>query len=83
MTPSEMPDLSPIGAAWLGSSLCAQYIVHHLGDLHEVPAFWTREATGEEYAPWLLFRHKHDYLQNVADRFAGPGSALGRAFCVP
>ncbi|MFI6689384.1 transcriptional regulator, XRE family protein [Streptomyces sp. NPDC050485] len=80
---SEMPDLSPIGAAWLGSSLCAQYIVRHLGDLPEVPAFWTREATGEECAPWLLFRHKHDYLQNVADRFAGPGSALGRAFCVP
>ncbi|TGB15544.1 transcriptional regulator, XRE family protein [Streptomyces sp. MZ04] len=80
---SEMPDLSPIGAAWLGSSLCAQYIVRHLGDLPEVPAFWTREATGEECAPWLLFRHKHDYLQKVADRFAGPGSALGRAFCVP
>ncbi len=80
---SDMPDLSPIGAAWLGSSLCAQYIVRHLGDLTEVPAFWTREATGEECAPWLLFRHKHDYLQNVADRFAGPGSSLGRAFCVP
>ncbi|WEH37865.1 transcriptional regulator, XRE family protein (plasmid) [Streptomyces sp. AM 4-1-1] len=80
---SEMPDLSPIGAAWLGSSLCAQFIVRHLGDLPEVPAFWTREATGEECAPWLLFRHKHDYLQNVADRFAGPGNALGRAFCVP
>jgi len=30
-----------------------------------------------------MFRHKHEYLRNVADRFAGPGSALGRAFCVP
>jgi hypothetical protein len=80
---SDMPDLSPVGAAWLGSSLCAQYIVRHLDDLREVPAFWTREATGEECAPWLFFRHKHDYLRAVADRFAGPGSALGRAFCVP
>ncbi|MFE9968943.1 transcriptional regulator, XRE family protein [Streptomyces sp. NPDC005525] len=80
---SDMPDLSPIGAAWLGSSLCAQYIVRHLDELSEVPAFWTREATGEECAPWLFFRHKHDYLQAVAGRFAGPASALGRAFCVP
>ncbi|MEV8333865.1 hypothetical protein [Streptomyces niveus] len=80
---SDMLDLSPIGAAWLGSSLCAQYIVRHLDELSDVPAFWTREATGEECAPWLFFRHKHDYLQAVADRFAGPASTLGRAFCVP
>ncbi|MFF1712268.1 transcriptional regulator, XRE family protein [Streptomyces sp. NPDC058268] len=80
---TDMPDLSPIGAAWLGSSLCARYIVRHLDELPEVPAFWTRESTGEECAPWLLFRHKHDYLQAVAERFAGPGSSLGRAFCVP
>ncbi|MCQ1577153.1 transcriptional regulator, XRE family protein [Streptomyces parvus] len=80
---TDMPDLSPIGAAWLGSSLCAQYIVRHLDELSDVPAFWTREATGEECAPWLLFRHKHDYLQAVAARFAGLASALGRAFCIP
>ncbi|MFJ8752188.1 transcriptional regulator, XRE family protein [Streptomyces sp. NPDC102441] len=80
---TDMPDLSPVGAAWLGSSLCAQYIVRHLDDLSDVPAFWTREATGEECAPWLFFRHKHDYLQSVASRFAGPASPLGRAFCVP
>lgn len=80
---SDMPDLSPIGAAWLGSSLCARYIVRHLDELPEVPAFWTREASGEECAPWLFFRHKHDYLQAIAERFAGPASAVGRAFCVP
>lgn len=80
---SLMPDLSPIGAAWLGSNLCARYIVHHLQEVHEVPQFWTRERTGEEAAPWLFFRHKHDYLRTVSDRFAGTHAALGRAFCIP
>ncbi|MBQ0972907.1 transcriptional regulator, XRE family protein [Streptomyces sp. RK31] len=80
---SDMPELSSVGAAWLGSSLCAQYITRRLDELPAVPVFWTREATGEECAPWLLFRHKHEYLQAVAIRFAGAGSSLGRAFCVP
>ncbi|WP_331726208.1 hypothetical protein [Streptomyces sp. NBC_00470] len=80
---SDMPDLSPTSAAWLGSSLCAQYIVRQLPDVPEAPAFWTREATGEECAPWLFFRHNHDFLRSIAERFPGPGSNLGRAFCVP
>ncbi|MEV4199362.1 hypothetical protein [Micromonospora globbae] len=29
----------------------------------------------------LLFRHKHDYLQNLAGRFAG--GELSRSFCIP
>lgn len=80
---TDMPELSPVGAAWLGSSLCGQYITRRLDELPAVPVFWTREATGEECAPWLLFRHKHRYLQAVASRFAGAASPLGRAFCVP
>lgn len=80
---SDMPDLSSTAAAWLGSSLCARYIVRHLGGLSDVPVFWTREATGEECAPWLFFRHKHDYLQAVASRFGGQPDSLGRAFCIP
>ncbi|MFE6977167.1 transcriptional regulator, XRE family protein [Streptomyces sp. NPDC057682] len=80
---SDMPELSPVGAAWLGSSLCAQYITRRLDELPAVPAFWTREATGAECAPWLVFRHKHEYLRAVASRFAGADSPLGRAFCVP
>ncbi|MGZ2358479.1 transcriptional regulator, XRE family protein [Streptomyces sp. 372A] len=80
---SDMPELSPAGAAWLGSTLCAQYITRRLDELPAVPVFWTREATGEECAPWLLFRHKHEYLQAVASRFAGAASPPGRAFCVP
>ncbi|MFH8257661.1 transcriptional regulator, XRE family protein [Streptomyces roseolus] len=80
---SDMPELSPVGAAWLGSTLCAQYITRRLDELPAIPVFWTREATGEECAPWLLFRHKHEYLQAVASRFAGAASPLGRAFCVP
>ncbi|WP_331762283.1 transcriptional regulator, XRE family protein (plasmid) [Streptomyces sp. NBC_01527] len=80
---SLMPGLSPAGAAWLGSSLCAQYIVRHLDGPPEAPAFWTREHTGEECAPWLYFRHKHDYLQTVSRRFSDVGKTVGRAFCVP
>ncbi|MEV5043568.1 transcriptional regulator, XRE family protein [Streptomyces griseoincarnatus] len=80
---SDMPELSPVGAAWLGSTLCAQYITRRLDELPAVPVFWTREATGDECAPWLLFRHKHAYLQALASRFAGATSPLGRAFCVP
>lgn len=80
---SEMSVLTPSGAAWLGSSLCAQYVIRHLDDLPEVPKFWTREATGEECVPWLFFRHNHAYLQAVADRFGGSSTALSRAFCVP
>ncbi|OFA44223.1 hypothetical protein Sfr7A_25675 [Streptomyces xinghaiensis] len=80
---SDMPDLSPVGVAWIGSSLCTRYIARHLDDLSEAPVFWTREATGEECAPWLFFRHKHDHLQAVARLFAGPASALGCFFCVP
>ncbi|MEU9337936.1 transcriptional regulator, XRE family protein [Streptomyces sp. NPDC048290] len=75
---SGMPDLSPVGAAWLGSSLCAQYITRHLDALDGTPAYWAREASGEECAPWLLFRHKHAYLEHTA---AGP--AAGRVFCLP
>ncbi|MGW6388985.1 transcriptional regulator, XRE family protein [Streptomyces sp. NPDC055103] len=80
---SEMPDLSRVGAAWLGSRLCAKFIVRHLDHVTEVPAFWTRETTGEECAPWLLFRHKHDYLKSLSQRFTGNADPLGRAFCIP
>jgi hypothetical protein len=80
---ASMPDLSAVGAAWLGSSFCAQHIVRGLESASEVPMFWTREQYGEEASAWLLFRHKHDYLRTISTRFGGTEQALGRAFCVP
>ncbi|MET8824303.1 hypothetical protein ABZX40_07040 [Streptomyces sp. NPDC004610] len=77
---SGMPDLSPVGAARLGSSLCPRYITRHLGHRSETPAFWTGEASGEECAPWLLFAHQHAYLEDIAARFASPGGRTGSCF---
>lgn len=80
---STMPELSSVGAAWLGSSLCARYIVRQVRSIPDVPAFWTRERTGEECSPWLLWSHKHTYIRVISGRFAGGGGRMGRAFCVP
>jgi hypothetical protein len=66
---------------WLGSDFCARHILRNLKDVPVPPAFWTREQTGGEACPWLLFEHKHAYLRATRDRF-GEGS-LSRMFCVP
>jgi hypothetical protein len=66
---------------WLGSDFCARHILRNLNDVPVPPAFWTREQTGGEACPWLLFEHKHAYLRATRDRF-GEGS-LSRMFCVP
>jgi hypothetical protein len=72
-------DLTAPTRMWLGSAFCAGHILRHATSLTDVPVFWTREQCGEEAASWLLFTHKHDYLQATADRF--PGAV--RAFCIP
>jgi len=74
-------DLSTVSRMWLGSDFCARHILRHLDDVRDVPAFWTREQRGEEASTWLLFSHKYQYLQAVADRFGG--ASLTRAFCIP
>ena len=56
-------------------------ILRNLNDVPAAPAFWTREQTGGEACPWLLFGHKHAYIRATRDRF-GEGS-LSRMFCVP
>jgi hypothetical protein len=66
---------------WLGSDFCARHILRNLRDVPVPPAFWTREQTGGESCPWLLFEHKYAYLSSTRDRF-GNGS-LSRMFCVP
>lgn len=81
---SAVPELSRVGAAWLGSYFCALHIDRHLGDeVTEPPFFWTREQTGEEGAAWLFFRHKHEHLTRAAARRADPSVRPGHAFCIP
>jgi hypothetical protein len=66
---------------WLGSDFCARHILRNLKDLPVPPVFWTREQTGGEACPWLLFEHKYAYLRATRDGFGkGP---LCRMFCVP
>jgi hypothetical protein len=66
---------------WLGSDFCARHILRNLNDVPAPPAFWTREQTGGEACPWLLFEHKHAYLRATQDRFGQ--NSLSRMFCVP
>ncbi|MEH1130159.1 helix-turn-helix domain-containing protein [Micromonospora sp. CPCC 206061] len=74
-------DLSSVSQMWIGSEFCARHILDRLGEMADVPDFWTREQRGEEASTWLLFAHKYTYLQAVAERFAG--QSINRAFCLP
>lgn len=80
---SAMPELSRVGAAWLGSYFCTLHIERHLGEATEAPFFWTREQTGEEGAAWLFFRHKHEHLARAAARRADASVRPAHAFCIP
>jgi hypothetical protein len=66
---------------WLGSDFCARHILRNMERLPDIPVFWTREQTGSEASPWLLFDHKYAYLRATRDRF--DGGSLSRMFCVP
>lgn len=83
--PSRMtlPDLTNIGANFLGSAFCAQHILRRLDGLSDPPVFWTREQTGEQAAAWLWFRHKSDYLAALSALYTGAADPLSRAFCIP
>jgi hypothetical protein len=75
-------DLGGTSRMWLGSDFCARHILRNLGGLAaETPAFWTREQTGREACPWLLFEHKYAYLRATGSRFAD--GSLSRMFCMP
>jgi hypothetical protein len=75
-------DLGTTSQMWLGSDFCARHILRNLGGMAaESPAFWTREQTGREACPWLLFEHKHAYLRATGGRFAE--GSLSRMFCIP
>lgn len=73
-------NLSMTSAMWLGSEFCAEHILRNVGQLTEIPAFWTREQRGEEASAWLLFAHKYTYLKQLSERFPG---GMTRTFCIP
>jgi hypothetical protein len=74
-------ELGMTSQMWLGSDFCARHILRNFERLAETPVFWTREQTGGEACPWLLFEHKHAYLRATRDHF-GDG-LLSRMFCIP
>ncbi|WP_446040134.1 hypothetical protein [Streptomyces sp. SID1121] len=75
-------DLTAAGSSWMGSAFCAQHIQRELTNARAVPTFWTREQSGEEAAPWLFFKHKLDYLQELT-RFHSTSAQTVRVFCLP
>ncbi len=72
--------ISATSAMWLGSEFCAQHILRNVGELVDIPNFWTREKHGEEASAWLLFAHKYTYLEQLHKRFP---EGMTRSFCVP
>lgn len=77
----EAADLSTTAHMWLGSDFCARHILRNMAHLPGIPVFWTREQSGAEACPWLLFDHKYAYLRATSDRF--DDRLLARMFCVP
>ncbi|MGW0883238.1 transcriptional regulator, XRE family protein [Streptomyces sp. NPDC002671] len=78
-----LPDLTTVGAQWLGSAFCARHVVRRLDGVTAPPVFWTREQTGEQAAPWLWFRHKADYLKALAAQYTDTATPMVRVFCIP
>ena len=74
-------DLGTTAHMWLGSDFCARHILRNMDHLPDTPLFWTREQSGAEASPWLLFDHKYAYLRAASERF--DGRPLARMFCVP
>lgn len=79
--PIEMSRLADGSQMLVGSQACASYILDQRTELGGEPAFWTREQRGEEAATWLIFKHKHHYLRQMAP--TRPHSGVGRGFCIP
>lgn len=78
-----LAQLSPVSYMWLGSVVCARFIISSTHDFFNRPIFWTREQCGEEASAWLFFRHKLDYLVATSKRFTDSSGSTSRTFCVP
>jgi len=77
------PDLSQVGAAWLGSRFCSEHALRQLGCGGEPGALWNREQTGEEASMRLFFRHQHHFIVEARQRLAGESGTVGSAHCIP
>lgn len=73
-------NLSSVSRMWVGSQVCAEYILRHADRLTGTPQFWSREQRGEEASSWLLFRHKYEYLRATTQL---QSDRPVRAFCIP
>lgn len=80
---SAVPELSNVGAAWLGSRFCAMHVARGRRDTPEPPVVWLRMRRGEEAAAWMLFRAGTAAADTWGDRFAGGPPPLGCALCLP
>ena len=77
------PDLTDVGAAWLGSHVCASYLRRHLEATDAAPWLWSRVQYGGQAAGWLLFTERHQVLQLMQERSASAEGAAGCVFSVP
>ncbi len=77
------PDLTDVGAAWIGSHVCASYLRRHLDTTDTAPWLWSRVQYGGQAAGWLLFTERHQVLQLMQERSAEAGDAPGCVFCIP
>ncbi len=81
---STFPDLSRVGAAWLGSRLCLSYSERQLSSAPREPtASWSRLRTGEECAMWLLFRSEQTALAASGDNSGVAKTSRTRVLCIP
>ncbi|MEU0990635.1 hypothetical protein [Streptomyces sp. NPDC005953] len=83
---SAVPDLSCVGAVWLGSHLCANYVDRFLPRSWPSAQLWVQPQSGEEAAAWLFIRDRHRFLSRLKDQGHGhrSESTAGQvAFCVP
>ncbi|MDX3435602.1 hypothetical protein [Streptomyces stelliscabiei] len=77
------PDLTEVGAAWLGSHACATYLRRHLGPADAAPVLWSRVQYGGQAAGWLLFAERHQVLQLMQECSVGVEGTAGCVFGIP
>ncbi|MFF3515809.1 hypothetical protein [Streptomyces sp. NPDC002573] len=77
------PELTDVGAVWLGSHVCASYLRRHLNSADTAPVLWSRVQYGGQAAGWLLFTERHQVLQLMQERAAGAEGAACCVCCIP
>lgn len=75
------PDLTDVGATWIGSHVCASYLRRHLDTTGTALWLWSRVRYGGQAAGWLLFPERHEVLQLLQER--STDAEAGCVFCIP